>query len=275
MEGLCAQPVAGPPRPEPRTTPRPADTSGIHLDIHSYSQLVLWPWGEVDSASRPTAPALQTLGRRFAWFNGYTPQQSIGLYPTDGTSDAVSYGELGVAYTFELGTSFFESCTSFNKQHQARQPAGADVRRQGGAHALPHAGGPRRHHAQPGRRRLRRRCHRRHARGTGRQRHRHPLQPEQWRRGRAGHRQRALQHRRATLGCRCALAADPGQRRRLQQQHRSAFGQHQDQISTFEPSSTMRLVGRLQEVGRRRRRCGACWRTASRATAPCRRRRSG
>lgn len=93
--------------------PAPTDTSGIHLDIHSYSQLVLWPWG-VRNAPAPNGTALQTLGRRFAWFNNYTPQQSIGLYPTDGTSDSVSYGELGVAaFTFELGTDFFESCTNY------------------------------------------------------------------------------------------------------------------------------------------------------------------
>ena len=92
----------------------PADTSGVHLDIHSYSRLVLWPWGET-AAPSGNATALQTMGRRLAWFNGYTPQQSIGLYPTDGTSDAPSYGELGVAsFTIELGTSFFESCNSYN-----------------------------------------------------------------------------------------------------------------------------------------------------------------
>lgn len=92
----------------------PATTSGIHLDIHSYSQLVLWPWGDRSSAA-PNGTALQTLGRKFAYFNNYTPQQSVGLYPTDGTSDAISYGELGVAaFTFELGTSFFQSCTTFN-----------------------------------------------------------------------------------------------------------------------------------------------------------------
>ena len=91
----------------------PADTSGIHLDIHSYSQLVLWPWGTTATPA-PNGTALQTLGRRFAWFNGYTPQQSIGLYPTDGTSDAVSYGELGVAaFTIELGTAFFETCATY------------------------------------------------------------------------------------------------------------------------------------------------------------------
>ncbi len=94
--------------------PAPADTSGVHLDIHSYSQLVLWPYGET-AAPAPNGTALQTMGRRLAFFNGYTPQQSIGLYPTDGTSDAPSYFELGVAsFTIELGTSFFESCTSYN-----------------------------------------------------------------------------------------------------------------------------------------------------------------
>jgi carboxypeptidase T len=93
--------------------PAPADTSGIHLDIHSFSQLVLWPYGET-AAPAPNASALQTLGRRLAFFNGYTPQQSIGLYPTDGTSDSPSYFELGVAsFTIELGTSFFESCASY------------------------------------------------------------------------------------------------------------------------------------------------------------------
>ena len=122
----------------------PADTMGMHIDIHSYSQLVLWPWG---TTSTPTAngSALQTLGRRLAYFNGYTPEQSIGLYPTDGTSDGPSYGELGVAaYTIELGSSFFESCTTYNNTTKPKNlpaliyaakvvrapyqiPAGADV----------------------------------------------------------------------------------------------------------------------------------------------------
>jgi hypothetical protein len=97
-----------------KTDAAPADTSGIHLDIHSFSQLVLWPWGDTTTPA-PNGPALQTLGRRFAWFNNYTPTQSVGLYPTDGTSDNPSYGELGVAaFTFELGTSFFQSCTAYN-----------------------------------------------------------------------------------------------------------------------------------------------------------------
>ncbi len=93
--------------------PAPADTSGIHLDIHSFGQLVLWPWGATSNPA-PNGSALATLGRRFAWFNGHQPTQSIGLYPTDGTSDGPSYGELGVAaFTFEIGTSFFQSCSVY------------------------------------------------------------------------------------------------------------------------------------------------------------------
>ncbi len=89
-------------------------TSGMHIDLHSYSQLVLWPWGTTSTPSG-NATDLQTLGRKLAYFNGYTPQQSIGLYPTDGTSDSISYGELGVAaFTIELGTSFFQSCSTYN-----------------------------------------------------------------------------------------------------------------------------------------------------------------
>jgi carboxypeptidase T len=91
----------------------PRTNSGIHIDLHSYSQLVLWPWGTTNNPSG-NATDLQTLGRKLAFFNGYTPQQSIGLYPTDGTSDAISYGELGVAaFTIELGTSFFQSCRTY------------------------------------------------------------------------------------------------------------------------------------------------------------------
>lgn len=91
----------------------PQDTPGLHLDIHSYSQLVLWPWGHKSGVS-PNNDGFVALGNKFAWFNDYTPQQSIGLYATDGTSDDVSYGEIGIAaFTFELGTSFFQSCNDY------------------------------------------------------------------------------------------------------------------------------------------------------------------
>jgi carboxypeptidase T len=92
----------------------PVTTSGVFMDLHSYSELALWPWG-FTSAVAPNGIAMQTLGRKFAYFNNYTPQQSIGLYPTDGTTDDFAYGELGVpAYTIEMGTDFFQDCTTFD-----------------------------------------------------------------------------------------------------------------------------------------------------------------
>lgn len=91
----------------------PDDATGLYLDVHSYSELVLWPWGFTADAA-PNGPALQTLGRKFAYFDSYTPQQAYQLYGTDGTTDDFAYGELGVAaYTFELGTAFFQDCTTF------------------------------------------------------------------------------------------------------------------------------------------------------------------
>ncbi len=95
------------------TDAAPASTSGLHLDLHSYSELVLWPWGHSTTPSGNDSQ-FRTLARRIAAFNGYAATRSIGLYPTNGTSDNVSYGELGVAaLTFELGTDFFETCTSY------------------------------------------------------------------------------------------------------------------------------------------------------------------
>ncbi len=103
-------------RPDIITATAPISTTGIFLDIHSYSRLVLWPWGDSNTLP-PNHTALQTLGRKFAYFNGYTPEQAVGLYPTSGTTDDFAYGELGLpAYTFELGNSFFEECAVFENE---------------------------------------------------------------------------------------------------------------------------------------------------------------
>lgn len=91
----------------------PASYRGMFLDLHSFSGLVLWPWS-YSTTPPPNAIALQTLGRRLAWFNGYTPKQWTGLYQADGTTSDTMYGLLGVpSYTMELGVAYFESCTHF------------------------------------------------------------------------------------------------------------------------------------------------------------------
>lgn len=94
--------------------PALADTPGLFFDLHSYSRLVLYPWG-VTAQPSPNDAAFRAMARRMAWFNGYTPEPASALYPTDGASDDHAYGRLGVpALTFELGTTFWETCANFD-----------------------------------------------------------------------------------------------------------------------------------------------------------------
>ena len=94
----------------------PDDTAGIFVDIHSFSQLVLWPWGYTNNVT-PNDNQLQALGKRTALFNQYRPQPVNDLVITGGGSIDAVYGELGVAaLAFELGTSFFQDCASFENQ---------------------------------------------------------------------------------------------------------------------------------------------------------------
>ncbi len=109
---LTIFPDRRPGNPQDPSIPAAADTQGLFLDMHSYTGLVLWPWGT--SGTTGNNQAFVTLGRRLAWFNDYAPQQSVLLYPTRGTTVDFAYGELGVpAFTYELGQTFFKSCGQF------------------------------------------------------------------------------------------------------------------------------------------------------------------
>jgi hypothetical protein len=100
-------------RGDPLNMPAAKDATGIYIDLHSYSRLVLWSWG-FSSTLAPNGIDLRTLGRKFAFFNNYSPSPSWSLYITDGSTEDFAYGRLGVAgYCFELGDQFFESCTAF------------------------------------------------------------------------------------------------------------------------------------------------------------------
>ncbi len=96
------------------TDAAPADTTGAMITLHSYAQLVLFPWGW-GSGAAPNQAQLQTLGRKLGYFNGYAVCQApVCLYAASGTSDDWAYGNLGIAsYTVEMGTAFFESCSTF------------------------------------------------------------------------------------------------------------------------------------------------------------------
>jgi len=94
----------------------PLTASGVFVTLHSYGGLDLFPWA-FTSDPAPNQSGLQTLGRKFGFYNGYMVCQAPVngcLYASAGTTDDWAYGALGVAsYTFEVGTDFFESCDNF------------------------------------------------------------------------------------------------------------------------------------------------------------------
>ncbi|MDQ1402303.1 MAG: hypothetical protein QOG03_619 [Actinomycetota bacterium] len=79
---------------------------------HTFSNLVLWPWGDTQ-LKPPDIAAIKNLGNKMAAVNGYTPQQGINLYPTTGSTEDWAYAAEGTfGYTFEHGTSFHPTYTS-------------------------------------------------------------------------------------------------------------------------------------------------------------------
>ncbi len=81
-------------------------TAGI--DFHTYSELVLWPYGYTTADTAPGMTlddrnALAALGQSMAATNGYTPEQASDLYIADGTIDDWLWGQHKIfGYTFEM-----------------------------------------------------------------------------------------------------------------------------------------------------------------------------
>ena len=88
-------------------TPAPADTTGILITLHSFSNLVLWPWGNTEMFA-PNRNDLKAMGDKLASYNNYLScQPTHCLYATNGSTDDWAYGELGIpAFTFEIGNQF-------------------------------------------------------------------------------------------------------------------------------------------------------------------------
>ena len=100
------------------TTPVPDDADGLFISLHSFSELVLFPWeggGSGSSNNAPNHDQLAWLGRRFGYFTGYEVGRDI-LYSAGGTMTDFAHGEFGVAaFTYEIGTEFQQSCTYFEQ----------------------------------------------------------------------------------------------------------------------------------------------------------------
>ncbi|MEU1358981.1 M14 family metallopeptidase [Micromonospora zamorensis] len=79
-----------------------------NIDFHTYSQLVLWPYGYTTANTATGMNADQyntfaTIGQQMAATNNYTPEQSSDLYITDGDSLDWMWATHNIwAYTFEM-----------------------------------------------------------------------------------------------------------------------------------------------------------------------------
>ena len=109
------------------TDAAPMTTTGSMITLHSYSNLVLLPWGWVDCTYGSPCPSdlrapndagLRSLAFRMSYFNGFdTGQASELLYAADGATDDWAYGALGIAaYTFEIGPQF-GTCDAFHPDY--------------------------------------------------------------------------------------------------------------------------------------------------------------
>ncbi len=92
-------------------------TAGI--SYHSYSELVLYPYGYSSSCQAPDHEALSELAINMAetipkivGSGHYYPEQANDLYPASGVTDDWAYGNHGIfSFTVELGQEFIPSAS--------------------------------------------------------------------------------------------------------------------------------------------------------------------
>jgi len=80
------------------------------LTFHSYSELVLYPWGHCTGCESPDHEQLIYHGDELAEMTQYENMQSSDLYPTSGDFCDWHYGVHGsYCYTMEIGTAFHQN----------------------------------------------------------------------------------------------------------------------------------------------------------------------
>lgn len=86
--------------------PAPKERTGTYLHLHSYSNLVLSPYGFDNVANVPNTDALQAGAFRQAYGNDYaTGAPGDVLYDASGGDFDWGYGKLGVpGCVYEIGT---------------------------------------------------------------------------------------------------------------------------------------------------------------------------
>lgn len=92
------------------------EASGIFLSVHSFGEYVFYPWEGADLDTGDEA-GYQALTQRMGFLTGYAACQNCCLGIASGTAVDQAYEAVGAAaLTIELGTSFGQSCASFESR---------------------------------------------------------------------------------------------------------------------------------------------------------------
>lgn len=93
----------------------PDTIRGAFIDIHSYGDVLIWPFG-FENRVTPNENQYQAILGKMSEFNGYgfSGPGPDYLYAASGATDDWAYSTLGAAaFTFELGNEFYEDCDYF------------------------------------------------------------------------------------------------------------------------------------------------------------------
>ncbi|MBF0546467.1 MAG: zinc carboxypeptidase [Candidatus Riflebacteria bacterium] len=94
------------------------------ISFHSYSELVLYPFGYDYNVSNPDNATFKKFAGELAAFNKYTPENSSDLYAASGDSDDWLYGQMkDLAFTFELATTFIPPANQISQICDLNVPA--------------------------------------------------------------------------------------------------------------------------------------------------------
>lgn len=99
--------------PDDFTTPADDDANGIFISIHSAGDILFYPWEGINSDA-PNLDGLRSLTQKMGLTTTFAACQNCFLGPASGTNVDYVYEKLGVpSFTFEIGTSFGQSCATF------------------------------------------------------------------------------------------------------------------------------------------------------------------
>lgn len=101
--------------------PAPSDTQNLFIDIHSYGEVIYWPYSYTSNPA-PNHEQLKNLAYRLAYYKEYRPLQvsETPQFSIKGTPFDYVYGELGVAaYIIEVGSDmdggYFTFCDALEE----------------------------------------------------------------------------------------------------------------------------------------------------------------